>query len=152
MKLVIVLFVIFFHALIFTTNDNVNYVINFQSNKNNNVKLEIPSEYIFKDSISFFDNSKKVVFKAKLLDKLGKMTFLYIDSVGKYSVKGSFTNGLDTLKKQTLLIDYSSSELVKYVVVKYIEPIPDGTFEYFDFKNRRIKRLVYEMGGYSLKP
>ncbi|MBL4898742.1 MAG: hypothetical protein JKX76_03725 [Colwellia sp.] len=81
----------------------------------------------------------------KLIDCRGAMIIEKYEEKGNIISRGSYKNGLDTLKRQVLVDVYDTAEL-KIIVEKYFEPLKDGIWEYFKESGELDKKVSYSNG------
>lgn len=110
--------------------------------------ISISSNDIVNDSINI-TYKKEYEFKSKINGNFGGMDFLYIDFENEIRVTGQFIDGLDTLKRQVMFIDFEGN--VNNVVEKYLIPYENGVWEYYTLKGKFIRKRFYIMGGEVMK-
>ena len=84
------------------------------------------------------------VLKLSVKDCKGKMSFILADKRSNRKIAGQYENGLDTLKKYSISKSAITGDQSRSIL-KYFQPIPTGTWFYFD-DSGRIDTVIYKNG------
>jgi uncharacterized protein YutD len=81
----------------------------------------------------------------KVVGDSGAIEFLLIDSIKRLSIKGQFTNSLDTLKDYVL--DFNAETGTgHFFVIKEFKPLANGMWSYTFWDKNKVEQFEYYRG------
>ena len=149
-SLLLICFSILYPKFVYGCSIEIHFYISYEKIIENAVNKEIRYDVVLTEEDISKENSFKkeingAVIEGNIIDCMGALSFTVIDTAQNISIKGQFVNCPDTLKR-LLFIEDPGLFRGEVLVSKYVTPLKDGIWIFYDNIGNTLEERKYNKG------